>query len=133
MRFQLKATNLELTDSISAHVAERMDSLERILSRWGDEAEAYVEIGRTTRHHRQGEVYKAEMNLRFPGGMVRVVREEVDIYTAIDRMRDEVLQELAQYKGKRRALYERGARIAKFLKSFSPAAWLKREKKKFRR
>lgn len=129
----MKATNLELTDSISAHVAERVESLGRMLRRWGDEAEAYVEIGRTTRHHRQGEVYKAEMNLRFPGGLVRVVREETDIYMAIDRMRDEVLQELAKYKGKRRARFERGARIAKFLKSLSPAAWFKREKKRFRR
>lgn len=133
MKLQLKVTNLELSDSISTHVRERMASLERMVRRWGDEAEAYVEIGRTTRHHRHGEVYRAEMNLRFPGGMVRVVREETDIYTAIDRMRDEVLQELARYRGRNRALYERGARIAKFLKSFSPAAWFKREKKKFRR
>lgn len=133
MKLQLKATNLELTDSISAHVRERMASLERMVRRWGDEAEAYVEVGRTTRHHRQGDVYRAEMNLRFPGAMLRVVRQGADLHSAIDVMRDEMLQELSKFQGKRRELFERGARAFKFLKSLSPAAWFKREKKKFRR
>lgn len=132
MKLQLKVTNLELTDSISAHVQERMDSLERMVRRWGDQAVAYVEIGRTTRHHRQGDVYRAELNLRFPGGMVRVVRQGADLHSVIDAMRDEMLQELSKFRSKRRELAERSARVFKFLKSFSPAAWFKREKKKFR-
>ena len=133
MKLQLKATNLELTESISTHVRERMASLERMVRRWGDEAEAYVEVGRTTRHHRHGDVYRAETNLRFPGGRVYVTREAADLHSAIDAMRDEVLQELSKLQGRRRELYERGARAFKFLKSLSPAAWFKREKRKFRR
>ncbi|MBI4098921.1 ribosome-associated translation inhibitor RaiA [Candidatus Parcubacteria bacterium] len=133
MKLQVKVTNLQLTDSIRAHIFERLGSLDRVVRTWGREVEGHLEIGRTTRHHRQGAVYKAELNVRFPGGMVRVVREGEDVHAVVDELRDEMLQEIAKYKGKRRELFERGARALKFLKSLSPAAWFKREKKKFRR
>ncbi|MBP7846441.1 MAG: HPF/RaiA family ribosome-associated protein, partial [Candidatus Pacebacteria bacterium] len=75
-----------------------------------------VEIGRTTKHHNSGDIFKAEINLTQPGSkQVYAMAEEVDLYTAIDVVRDEAERVIVSKKTKDSTLFRRGAAQVKNL------------------
>jgi putative sigma-54 modulation protein len=86
-----------------------------------------VEIGRTTKHHQTGDIFRAEVNLRLPGRILRSEAEELDWRTAIDRVKEELQAEIKKYRGKMEAKYKRGARMAKKLLRLSPLLLFKKK------
>jgi ribosomal subunit interface protein len=76
MKINIKGVNLELTQAINTYIEDRINGLEKFISgddlkQWDEKnqaaVEADVEIARTTNHHRQGDVYRAEVNIKVPG------------------------------------------------------------------
>ena len=100
MRISLKATNLDLTPSIKTFIDTKVGALDKYLKRFEAEGELElrVEIARTTRHHRHGEVFMAELNLQVPGKLLRAVKEDEDVRTAIDGAREILKLEIEKYK-----------------------------------
>jgi len=109
MKITIKATNIELTQSIRVEVERKIGELEKYIQ--GSEKqnssgigkplyEAWVEVGRTTRHHKKGDIFRAEIQMRLPGKSLRVESENIDLYQAIDEVRDELKAELNKYKEK---------------------------------
>ncbi len=136
MKIDIKSTNLDLTPSIKEFVEEKIGSLDKFIRAdgdGGDEArshesvEAFVEIARTTNHHRHGDVFKAEVNLKIGGRLLRAEKEDWDIRVAIDGAREELKVELQKKKGISDARFKHGARILKRLRSISPLAWFRKE------
>ena len=68
-----------------------------------------VEVGRTTQHHKSGDIFRAEINLKLKGDSLRAVREAEDLYAAIDQVKDEIVDLLTTHADKRRTLLRRGA------------------------
>lgn len=139
MKINIKATNLDLTPAITTYIEEKINGLEKFIS--GDDLKAWdernqaaveadVEIARTTDHHRQGDVYRAEVNIKVPGRVIRAEATEWDMRVAIDRVKDELQIELKKYKNKQETEYRDGSRLLKKMMSISPLAWFKGEKKK---
>ncbi len=91
--------------------------------------EAFVEIARTTKHHRHGDVFRAEVNIKIGGKILRAQMQGGDIRVAIDGAREELKMELQKEKGISESKFKRGARILKRLRSISPLAWFKKETK----
>lgn len=136
MKIDIKSTNLELTPAITEFINEKIGSLDKFVGGFarGSEAparhqlvEAFVEISRTTNHHRQGDVFKAEVNIKIGGNVVRAEKEDWDIRNAIDAVREELKMELQKEKGMYEAKFKKGARTMKRLLSISPLAWFKKE------
>ena len=72
-----------------------------------------VELGKTSAHHKSGDVFKAEINITTAGSnQFYAVAEESDLYAAIDVVRDEIERTIVSRKEKRETLFRRGA--AKF-------------------
>lgn len=114
MRVQIKATNLDLTSSIEEYARKRVAAFEKFLS---SEDLVSVELARTTRHHKSGDIFKAEIFLRDSGKEYYAVSEKEDLYAAIDDVKDEIVREIKSYKGKMRTLFRRGgARVKNFIK-----------------
>lgn len=139
MKINIKASNLDLTPAITVYIEEKINSLEKFISgqdlkNWDEQNQAAVEvdveIARTTNHHRQGDVYKAEVNIKVPGRVIRAEAEEWDARVAIDRVRDELQVELKKYKNKQESQYRKGSRMLKKFMSISPLAWFNKEKQK---
>jgi len=123
MEIHIKTTDFELTENLRSYIDEKLGSLERFSKKYGEAFEARLEIGRTTRHHREGNVFRAEVNIRVPGTMLRAESERTDIYAAIDEIRDEMERQLKEYRGKLFAKFKRGARVLKdFLRFGKPNA-----------
>lgn len=123
MNINIKATNMELTPAIRDYVEKRMAHLEKFISKHGDNAQVQVEVGKTTHHHNKGDVFRAEMNVTLSGNsyQFRAEAETEDLYAAIDLAKDELERELISFKGKREAIYRRGA---KTLKSLMKRFWM---------
>ena len=119
MQIKIKATNIELTNAIESYVEEKLQSVEKFMvSHEEEEPVAYVEVGKTTKHHNSGDVFLAEINIRVRGKQFRAVSEKSDLYAAIDDMKDELIRELNSYKNKDRTLMRRGAGMIKNLLRF---------------
>ncbi len=126
MQIKIKATNLLLTAAISDYVKKRVNTLGKFLGKDEMAALAEVEVGKITRHHKQGEVFKAEINLNVPGWQLRAVSEGEDLYAAIDDAKEEIEREIISYKDKKRTLFKHGALVVKdIIKGFAKFKWKK--------
>ncbi|MFZ2621252.1 MAG: ribosome-associated translation inhibitor RaiA [Minisyncoccia bacterium] len=117
MNIKLRAKNFDITPAIDDYVTKKISTLEKFLGS-KDNILCEVEIGRTTIHHKQGDIFRAEVNIIEPGDkQIFAVAEEVDIYTAIDVVRDEAEREIVSKKTKQDTLFRRGAtRLKNLLK-----------------
>lgn len=95
---RIKATGIELTQAIKDAVERELARLDPLLGRWGEAASAHVEVGRTTEHHRKGEIFRAEVNLQIPGKLLRAEDENEDLYVAIKNVTGILERELAKEK-----------------------------------
>jgi ribosomal subunit interface protein len=119
MRISIKATNIELTDPLRLYVTERVESVRKLTTVSDESLHAAVEIGKTTHHHRQGNVFRAEVNFHLAHTLIRAVAVKDDLYAAIDEMKEELARELSSYKDKDRTLMRRGAaRVKAMMKGF---------------
>lgn len=104
MQIIIKATNLELTPAINEYVSEKIGSLDKFLNKKLEresEIKVEVEIARTTKHHKSGNVYYAEANMHLPGKVLRAEHSDWDIRVAVDNIKDKLQQEIKKYKGTR--------------------------------
>jgi ribosomal subunit interface protein len=111
---KIKATNTTLTPSIINYVESKLGR--DILGKFSGHTkilEVSVDIGKTTEHHTHGEIFRAEVNVQVKGNVLRAVSNKEDLYSAIDDVRDEIIEVLRDSKEKKDALWRRGARKIK--------------------
>ncbi|MEK7115615.1 MAG: ribosome-associated translation inhibitor RaiA [Patescibacteria group bacterium] len=124
MQIKIKATNLALTPSISDYAKKRVEMLEKFIAEGSENALIKVEVGKTTQHHKRGEIFRAEINASIPPGEFRAVSEKEDLYAAIDDAKEEIEREIISYKDKKRTLFRRGASAVKdIVKGFAKFKW----------
>ncbi|MEX0919342.1 MAG: ribosome-associated translation inhibitor RaiA [Parcubacteria group bacterium] len=119
MKINIKATNIELTPAISDYVHKKIASVDKYLPLQKDtqvapdDIVAQVEVGKTTQHHKTGEIFKAEVHITGGGLDIYAVSEQEDLYASIDLVKDEVIRITTQLKGKRETLSRKGAQAVK--------------------
>lgn len=97
MPVPLKATNIELTPAIQEYVEERVAALQKY---YPHIISVRAEVELTTRHHHKGDIFRAELNVRVPGQLLRVEKTTSNLYKAIDKAKDHMAEELRRFKGK---------------------------------
>ncbi|MFH1744843.1 MAG: ribosome-associated translation inhibitor RaiA [bacterium] len=100
MQINIKATQIELTDSIRDYVQIKMDMLDKFLGSI-DPLGCDVEVGMTTARHNKGEIFRAEVNLQLAGKLLRVEKTEKELYKAIDKVKDHLARSIVRYKEKK--------------------------------
>ena len=123
MKIVIKATNFKLTKALSDYIQEKISSLGKFVEIFQEEkyydsffgkgkprVEAWVEIGKTTRHHQKGPFFRAEVQMHLPKHSIRAEAEREDLKTAIVEVKDELQVELKKYKEKARVLAKRKTR-----------------------
>ena len=127
-KINIKATNIELTPNLRQYIDKKIGELDEFIQGIDTCVEAWVEIGKPSRHHRKGDVFYAKANIRLPRQGVRSEAKGSDLYLTIDQVKNELQRLLKKYKGKRDAKYKRGARIFKKTMRLSPLARFKKRK-----
>lgn len=119
MNTNIKATNMELTSAISDYANKRLLGIEKFVKD-GEEMIAYIEVGKTTNHHKQGDVFRAEFNIEISGTKFYTFSEKEDLYEAIDDAKKEIIRQITSNKDRRQTLFKRGAKsVKKMLKGIS--------------
>lgn len=116
MHITIKATGIEITPAIEAYVRDKFQTIERLAredASSGRIATLAIEVGKTTDHHRNGDIFHGEATLRVGAEMYRTEYEAGDLYSAIDVTKDEMIDVLSKSKDKRENLFRKGARIIK--------------------
>lgn len=126
MKIIIKTKNIKLTPALNKFIKEKIDSLERFIKIFYSEEyfnhffrkgkpriEVWVEVGKTTLHHRKGPFFWAECQLKFPKKSLRSTAKAKDLKLAITEVKDELQRELKEYKEKVITLIKRKARIAR--------------------
>ncbi len=136
MRIHITTKNIELGEDIVKYVKDKVGELDKFISYPDDgekeggksPVEAWVEVGRTTFHHRKGDIYRAEVQLSIGGKSLRAESESEDLKTSITDVKDELQEELKKFKGKQDTIERRSKRIMKKLRSISPLARFRKRK-----
>lgn len=119
VNINIKSTNMELTDAISDYVNKRLSSIEKFVKN-EEKVTAYVEVGKTTNHHKQGDVFVAEFNIEIDGTKFYTISERDDLYSAIDDAKEEIVRQITKSKDRKQTLFKRGAKsVKKMLKGIS--------------
>ncbi len=103
MKINIKAIDLELTPAIREYLETKIGSLDHFLKRFeiDDEIKVFVEIARTTHHHKSGAVFCAEASFSIGKKLLRAEHSDWDIRVAIDEVKDRLQQEIKKYKDKK--------------------------------
>lgn len=120
MKYNVKTTDFPLTPAISEYLDKRINHLDKFInSSSEDSIMCYVEVGKTTGHHKTGDLFKAEFTLHLGGKVFRASVEKEDLYSAIDVVTEEMVEELKSFKDKKKSLFKRGAlKIKSIVKGF---------------
>lgn len=117
MQITIKTTDFNLTPDINDYAQKKVLDVEKFLGEATTNTIADVELARTTRHHRQGPVFYAEVNLESDGTLYRATAEGETMFEAIDEMRDEIMREVRKDKEKQQTMVRRGAaRVKEWLR-----------------
>jgi len=100
MRIDIKATDLDLTPAIREYIETKIGSLDHFLKRFevDNEIMVFVEIARTTHHHKGGAVFYAEASFSMGKKLLRADHSDWDIRVAINEVKDRLQQEIKKYK-----------------------------------
>jgi ribosomal subunit interface protein len=101
MKINIKKTT-DITDPLRTYIDEKLMLLAKFVKHFDEtgEAEIWLEISRTSNHHRKGDIFMAAADLRLPGKILRGEATAENIRKAIDLVRKELQMEIEKYKTK---------------------------------
>jgi ribosomal subunit interface protein len=112
MRTIIKGKQTELTSAIRAYIeAKIVGPTSRVVGK-GD-ALLEVELSRVLRHHRKGNIWWGEVNLKMGKTLIRAEEEGDDPHAVIDAVENELLRQIKSFKGKKKTKNIRTARKIK--------------------
>jgi len=107
MKINIKATGISLAPSISEYIEKKINMLERFFREAG-EILINVEVGKISKHHKSGDIFRAEIHINTKGEEYYAAAEKDDLYAAIDEVKDEIIHELTSRRKKALRLFRKG-------------------------
>ena len=100
MRLDIKTTNLSLTPSLKIFIEEKILSLDKFLLDFNRQTDipVWVEIGKTTQHHKKGQIFRAEAGIKLPKKLLYASAELPELHLAITELRSCLQQQINSYK-----------------------------------
>ena len=95
MNINIKATNIELTESLKSYIEEKMSSLSKYFDNIID---IRVEVGQDSTHHQKGKIFFAEVNVKVPNDLIRIKKTADSQFKAVDKIRDHLRETMNRFK-----------------------------------
>jgi ribosomal subunit interface protein len=99
---------MDITPEIKDYLYKKLEHIEKFLNPNDKSVLCEVELGKTTNHHKNGDIFMTEINLHMAGKNIRAVSEEEDLFSSIDISKDEIIRMIQLNKDKRVSLVRRG-------------------------
>ena len=117
MKINEKGTNMQITEEIKDYLYKKLAHLDKFVDSQDESIMCDVELGKTTNHHKKGNIFRTEINLHIAGKNLRAVSEMDELFASIDIAKDEMTRELNFNKDKRVTLVKKGGeKIKKMIK-----------------
>ncbi|MBI5126740.1 MAG: ribosome-associated translation inhibitor RaiA [Candidatus Taylorbacteria bacterium] len=117
MNINVKGSNIELTPAISDYISKKLEGVSKFIDRHSPDTVCHVEVGKTSSHHKHGDIFRAEVRVHLKGQEIYVAKETTDLYSAIDMVRDEVMSKLTGLKDKKVSMMRKGgAKVKSMIK-----------------
>ena len=117
MTIHIQTKNMDLSMPIKEYIDRRMSSLSKFGHVINLGVPIQVSIGKSTNHHKSGNIYRAEIIVSVSGKNIVAESEMEDLYASIDKAQEELIREITSLKTKRHTLWRRGAqKIKKMLR-----------------
>ncbi len=101
MKILIRSMQIDVLPALKRHIDEKIGLLENHLDpKHVSLAEARVEVGRPSGHHHKGEVFYAEVNLKIGKEFMRCSVEDSDLYSAVNKCRDDLERQISKDKTK---------------------------------
>lgn len=97
----VKGTGITLTPAIDSAIDKIVEALNKYIDPSDTAALVEIEVGRTTTHHKSGDIFRAEINFRSKIGNLRAEAEKDDLYVAMTAVKDEIAENLRSKKAKK--------------------------------
>jgi ribosomal subunit interface protein len=100
VKLSIKTVGIELTPSFRTFIESKLPPLAKFVGEFDalGETEIWLEVGRTTKHHKRGEVFWAAADLRLPKKILRAEARSNDARAAIDEVKDKLRLEIGKYR-----------------------------------
>jgi len=120
IKINIRTKNCDLTPELRNRITEKVNGFNKLMNLSViEEAVADVEIQKQFgEHHKKGEIFQAEINLRYDGDLYRSKATQFDIMTALDEVVGEISRQLKRKKNKKNDLLRRGRSKVKNLLKF---------------
>ncbi len=115
MQINFKGTNYELPVEISDLARRKVEGLTKYLGKGKENARAYVDLGKETEAHQNGNIWRADINFDVDGNRFYAKAIEDSIEKAIDRAVSELASELQTARKRQQSLVKKGGGVIKDL------------------
>ncbi len=101
MTINIVTKNITLDEPLRVFVNQKIGALARYIK--GETVQANVEIGKPSRHHRTGPVFRAEANISIGKRLLRAEASHIDLRAAIVQVKDDLKIQITKLKEKRKS------------------------------
>ena len=115
MKYTTKATDIELSASVEEYIGKKMAVLDKVAAHFEGVVTAEMEAGRTTRHHRTGDVFRVEIMVHVKKKDLRAEATGKTVLEAMDKAQEDMRTELERFKEKTVDSVKTGGRAIKKL------------------
>ena len=120
MKINEKGINMKITAEIKDYLYKKLAHIEKFLDPKDESVLCEVELGKISRHHKNGDVFKTEINLHIAGKNFIAESEMDELFASIDMAKDEMVRELQVNKDKKVSMTKKGgAKIKDIIKGVS--------------
>ncbi|MDO8654980.1 MAG: ribosome-associated translation inhibitor RaiA [bacterium] len=100
MRIEIKGATI-LTPALKEYIVKKFQQISRFVKR-NEEQEGekvlFVEVAKTTKHHKKGPIFYAEATLRLAKNVLRAESVGSDMQSALDQLKDVFKREVLRHK-----------------------------------
>lgn len=111
MNTQIKITGVEMNKSTEVYLTDKISAISKYLKHIEIEEEKngkkisnvslWIELGKTSKHHKAGDVYFAELQLKAPGISLRIEETSDDLFKAVNLAEKKLKEEFSRLKDKK--------------------------------
>ena len=111
MQIDIKETDIKLGEALKEWIVKEILKLEKFKDLLKDElwkvapsqkekskVHVWVEVGKSTFHHKEGKVYRAEIQIRLPKKSFRAVVLNDDLRIAVTNARKKIERQISDFK-----------------------------------
>jgi ribosomal subunit interface protein len=102
MQIKIESPTFEITEAIREKITKKLTSLSRLIKKIEEKGEVvlFIEIKKTTKHHKHGNVFQTKIKLNLKGKEFVINEKGEEFFKTLDIAKDRLKENIIKYKEK---------------------------------